>query len=86
MAPLQGQGRPQDVSGLLEAVEEDCSQAALPLPSDWQVLKDIVAEHWRALLAETMPAWVQVGPVPHKLCNSHVRFGLCGGTTALSSH
>ena len=67
---LQGQGRPQDVSGLLEAVEEDCSQAALPLPSDWQVLKDIVAEHWRALLAETMPAWVQVGLKPHKLCNS----------------
>ena len=58
---LQDEGLPRDVSGLLEAVEQKCSQAGLGLPSDWQVLKDMVAEHWRTLLAETMPAWVQVG-------------------------
>ena len=69
---LQGEGLPQDVSGLLEAVEQDCSQAGLHLPSDWQVLKDMIAEHWRTLLAETMPAWVQVGTRPHKICSSLV--------------
>lgn len=83
---LQGEGRPQDVTGLLETVEQDCTQAGVHLPSDWQVLKDIIAERWRTLLAETMPAWVQVGPRSHKCYSSHACFGLCGGLAGLSSH
>ena len=77
---------PQDVPGLLDAVEQNCSQAGLHLPSDWQVLKDMIAEHWRTLLAETMPAWVQVRPRSRNLHSSHVRFGLCGALRGLSCY